>query len=55
MLTALRDGVACALGTGMSEDEAVERVKLADYERLPRYPEWMPWNVRNVYRALSVR
>ena len=55
MLTALRDGVAGALGAGMNEDEAVERVRLADYERLPRYPEWMPWNVRNVYRSLSAR
>ena len=42
MLTALRDGVAGALGKGMSEDEAVERVRLSDYEHLPRYPEWMP-------------
>ena len=55
MLTALRDGVAGALGRGMSEDEAVARVRLADYDQLPRYPEWMPWNVRNVYRALCAR
>lgn len=52
MLIALRDGVAGALKAGMSEDEAVERVRLAGYENLPRYPEWMPWNVRNAYRAL---
>ena len=55
MLTALRDGVAGALGKGMSENEAVERVRLADYEYLPRYPEWMPWNVRNVYQSLNAR
>ena len=55
MLAALKEGVADALGAGMSEDEAVARVRLADYERLPRYPEWMPWNVRNVYRALGAR
>ncbi len=55
MLAALKEGVADALGAGMSEDEAVARVRLADYEHLPRYPEWMPWNVRNVYRALSAR
>lgn len=55
MLAALKEGVSNALGAGMSEDEAVARVRLADYEHLPRYPEWMPWNVRNVYRALSAR
>ncbi len=55
MLAALRGGVSDALREGMSEDEAVARVRLADYKHLPRYPEWMPWNVRNVYRALSVR
>jgi glyoxylase-like metal-dependent hydrolase (beta-lactamase superfamily II) len=53
MLTALRDGVAEALKAGMSEDEAVERIRLADYENLPRYPEWLPWNVRNAYRSLG--
>ncbi len=55
MLAALQEGVSDAFGAGMSEDEAVARVRLADYEHLPRYPEWMPWNVRNVYRALSAR
>ena len=55
MLVALKEGVSNALRVGMSEDEAVARVRLADYEHLPRYPEWMPWNVRNVYRALSAR
>ncbi len=53
MLIALRDGVVGALQAGMSEDEAVGRVRLANYENLPRYPEWMPWNVRNAYRSLN--
>jgi glyoxylase-like metal-dependent hydrolase (beta-lactamase superfamily II) len=53
MLAALRAGVADARKKGMSEDEAVRRVALRDYEKIPRYKEWMPWNVRNVYRTLA--
>ncbi len=55
LLAALRDGVAGAIEGGMSEDEAVDRVNLPDYETLPRYREWMPWNVRNAYRQLRAR
>ncbi len=55
LLAALRDGVAGAIEGGMSEDETVDRVNLPDYETLPRYREWMPWNVRNAYRQLSAR
>ncbi len=55
LLAALRDGVAGAIEGGMSEDEAVDRVNRPDYETLPRYREWMPWNVRNAYRQLSAR
>ncbi|MEE9255570.1 MAG: MBL fold metallo-hydrolase [bacterium] len=52
MLAALRGGVAGALEAGMTEDEAVGSVNIAGFDTLPRYKEWMPWNVRNVYRAL---
>ena len=53
MLAALHDGVVGAIKVGMSEDEAVDRVGLPGYETLPRYQEWMPWNVRNAYRQLG--
>lgn len=53
MLQALRGGVEKALEAGQSEDEAVRSVRLPAYESLPRYPEWMPWNVRNIYRSFS--
>lgn len=53
MLAALRSGVADARAGGMTEDEAVRSVALRDYEKTPRYTEWMPWNVRNVYRMLA--
>ncbi|MBI3126923.1 MAG: MBL fold metallo-hydrolase [Candidatus Tectomicrobia bacterium] len=53
MLAALRGGVADARKKGMSEEEAARNVSLRDYESLPRYREWMPWNVRNVYRMLA--
>ncbi|MDP7169191.1 MAG: MBL fold metallo-hydrolase [Nitrospinota bacterium] len=55
MLAALRDGVNGAIEAGMSEDEAVDGVSLPDYETLPRYREWMPWNVRNAYRQMGSR
>jgi glyoxylase-like metal-dependent hydrolase (beta-lactamase superfamily II) len=53
MLAALRDGVVKAAESGLSEDEAVKQVSLPDYDTLPRYGDWMPWNVRKIYRALS--
>lgn len=53
MLATLRDAVAEALAAGLSEEEAMRRVQLPDYVSLPRYREWMPWNVRNVYRLLN--
>lgn len=52
MLAALRDAVATAISHGASEDAAASEVNLAGYDTLPRYAEWMSWNVRNTYRGL---
>jgi glyoxylase-like metal-dependent hydrolase (beta-lactamase superfamily II) len=52
LLAALRDAVAVAIRDGASEDAAANDVKLPGFEDLPRYAEWMSWNVRNVYRGL---
>ncbi len=53
MLEALRGAVVDALARGLTEDEAAGAVALPGRETTPRYREWMPWNVRNVYRALT--
>ena len=52
MLAALRDAVARAIDDGASEDAAAHEVALPGYDTLPRYREWMSWNVRNTYRGL---
>ncbi len=52
MLKALHDSVAAAIKAGASEDSAAHDVHLPVYDSLPRYAEWMSWNVRNTYRGL---
>ena len=52
MLKALHDAVAAAIKAGASEDAAAAEVEMPSYESLPRYAEWMSWNVRNTYRGI---
>ncbi len=52
LLSAVRDAVAHAIGRGASEDAAVAEIVLADYAGMPRYKEWMPFNIRAAYRYL---
>lgn len=49
----LRDAVQEALDGGLSEEEAVEQVRLDDYAHWGRYDDWFPMNVGAVYRWLS--
>jgi cyclase len=55
LLTALRDATAATIKVGASEDAAVEMVNLPQYAAMPRYREWMPFNVRSAYRYLKSR
>ena len=52
MLAALLDAVGAAMAQGASEDAAAATVALHGHDALPRYREWMSWNVRNTYRGL---
>lgn len=55
LLAAVRNAVACALKAGRSEDDAVREIVLTDYAGMPRYREWMPFNIRSAYRYLRGR
>ena len=55
LLRAVRDAVDQALKSGLSEDAAVRDIVLPAYTAMPRYKEWMPFNVRSAYRYLSGR
>jgi cyclase len=55
LLAALRDAVAAAIARGCSEEAAVAEVALPSYAGMPRYREWMPFNVRATYRYLKAR
>jgi len=52
LLAAVRDAVERALKAGLSEEAAVRDIVLADYVAMPRYKEWMPFNIRSAYRSL---
>ncbi len=52
LLLAIRDAVRQAIGYGASEDAAVAEVMLPAYAAMPRYKEWMPFNIRAAYRYL---
>ena len=52
LLSAVRDAVAGAIASGASEDAAVAEIVLAEYAGMPRYKEWMPFNIRAAYRYL---
>jgi hypothetical protein len=55
-LNGIAEGVYAFIGAEGDSNagaiETVDRVRLPAYESLPWYKEWMPWNVRNVFRAL---
>jgi glyoxylase-like metal-dependent hydrolase (beta-lactamase superfamily II) len=53
LLTSLRAAVQAAISSGWSEEAAVRGVALPQYEAMPRYREWLPPNVRAVYRSLE--
>ncbi len=55
LLSAVRDAVEQALKSGASEDAAGAEIVLPDYAAMPRYKEWMPFNIRSAYRYLSGR
>ena len=52
MLMALRSAVENSIRSGLSEEAAVQTVDLPQYASIPRYKDWMPMNVRAVYRHL---
>lgn len=53
LLVAIRSAVAGAIKSGWSEEAAVRDLKLAEYEHMSRYREWMGFNVRSAYRYLK--
>jgi len=55
LLASLRDAVAAAVRAGHSEDAACAEIELPLYAALPRYREWLPFNVRAAYRFLKGR
>jgi cyclase len=55
LLQAIRGGAANAISIGASEDAAVLNATLPQYEYMPRYREWMPFNIRAAYRYLRSR
>jgi glyoxylase-like metal-dependent hydrolase (beta-lactamase superfamily II) len=55
LLAALRGAVAAAIANRSSEEAAAREVDLPRYAGLPRYKEWMPLNVKAVYRYLKSR
>lgn len=55
MLVALRAAVDRAVKSGASEDAAAREVQLPGYADIPRYHDWLPVDVRSVYRYLRGR
>jgi glyoxylase-like metal-dependent hydrolase (beta-lactamase superfamily II) len=53
LLVTLRDAVKATIRAGTSEEGAMREVSLPQYESLPRYREWLPSNVRAIYRYLN--
>ena len=52
MLLALRTAVVAAIEAGASEAAAVREVTLPQYAALPRYADWISFNIRSAYRYL---
>jgi cyclase len=55
LLAAVRAEVEKAIKAGWSEDAAAREIVLAEYAAMPRYKEWMPFNIRAAYRYLRGR
>ncbi len=55
MLATLRAAVQGAVSAGLSEDATVYEIELPQYATMPRYREWLPPNLRAVYRYLKQR
>jgi glyoxylase-like metal-dependent hydrolase (beta-lactamase superfamily II) len=53
LLIALRDAVRTEIKNGASEEAAMRHVSLPQYASLPRYREWLPSNIRSIYRYLK--
>ncbi len=53
LLSDLRDAVDAHIRHGGSEDAAVHDIALPQYAGLPRYKEWLPSNLRSIYRYLK--
>jgi hypothetical protein len=49
----MREEVGRAVRSGASEETAVEEVRLPEYAHLPRYEEWLRFNIRSAYRYLK--
>jgi glyoxylase-like metal-dependent hydrolase (beta-lactamase superfamily II) len=52
LLADLRAAVGRAIAAGVSEEAAVREVTLPAYAAMPRYAEWLPFDVRSAYRYL---
>jgi glyoxylase-like metal-dependent hydrolase (beta-lactamase superfamily II) len=52
LLRDIRNAVARAIRSGASEDAAVREVTLPQYAAMPRYAQWLSFNVRAAYRYL---
>jgi cyclase len=55
MLATLRAAVQGAVSAGLSEDATVYEIEFPQYATMPRYREWLPPNLRAVYRYLKQR
>jgi cyclase len=53
LLASLRAAAHKAVASGLSEDATVREVELPQYASMPRYREWLPSNLRAVYRYLK--
>ena len=52
LLAAIRSETDKAIKAAWSEDAAVRDIVLNEYAAMPRYKEWMPYNIRAAYRYL---
>jgi cyclase len=55
LLLAIRSAAAGAIKAGVSEEAAARESKLPQFQHMPRYREWMPFNMRAAYRYLRLR
>jgi cyclase len=55
LLADLREAIQVALRAGLTEAAAAREVVLPQYAGMPRYQEWMAYNVRSAYRYLRAR